>query len=235
VTQGNWTKPELLGIMENHIKAEAEYYWNDCYAWDVVNEAFNDDGTLRKDVWLNVLGPEYIEHAFRFARKYTSPGTKLYYNDYGIERVNNKSLAVQTLVRDFIARDVPIDGVGLQAHFTVGRAPSYTDVRAAQALYSSLGLDTALTELDVRLALPGNATTEALQAQVYANATRACVDEAKCVGITVWDFWDPVSWVPVAFPGNGDATLWRENFERKPAYYAVADVLKAAGSKRGQK
>jgi endo-1,4-beta-xylanase len=85
--------------------------------------------------------------------------------------------------------------------------------------------------LDVRLALPGNASTEAIQAQVYANATRACVDEKKCVGVTVWDFWDPVSWVPATFPGNGDATLWRENFERKPAYYAVADVLKAAARK----
>jgi endo-1,4-beta-xylanase len=191
-----------------------------------------DDGTLRKDVWLDTIGPEYIELAFKWARKYTSPGTKLYYNDYGIERVNNKSLAVQAMVKDFIKRKIPIDGVGLQAHFTVGRAPTYTDVRAAQALYSSLGMETALTELDVRLALPGNATTEAIQAAVYANATRACVDEKRCVGITVWDFWDPVSWVPETFPGNGDACLWRENFERKPAYYSVADVLKAAAGKK---
>jgi endo-1,4-beta-xylanase len=200
-----------------------------CYAWDVVNEAFNDDGSYRKDLWLDVIGPEYIEHTFRFARKYTSPGTKLYYNDYGIERVNNKSLAVQKLVKDFRERKVPIDGVGLQAHFTVGRAPTYDDVRNSQALFTSLGFETALTELDVRLALPGNASTEAVQAQVYANATRACVDEKRCVGVTVWDFWDPVSWVPETFPGNGDATLYRANFERKPAYYAVADVLRSAG------
>jgi len=231
LTSANWTKTELLSILETHIKNEARYYWGDCYAWDVVNEAFNDDGTYRKDIWLDTIGPEYIEHTFRFARKYTSPGTKLYYNDYGIERVNNKSLAVQAMLKDFQERKVPIDGIGLQAHFTVGRAPTYDDVRASQALYTSLGVETALTELDVRLALPGNATTEALQAQVYANATRACVDEKRCVGVTVWDFWDPVSWVPESFPGNGDATLWRENFERKPAYYAVADVLRKAGRK----
>lgn len=184
-------------------------------------------------MWLDTIGPEYIAHAFRWARKYTNPGTKLYYNDYGIERVNNKSLAVQAMVKDFINRGVPIDGVGLQAHVTVGRAPTYDDVRNSQALFSSLGLDTALTELDVRLALPGNASTEAIQAEVYANATRACVDEKKCVGVTVWDFWDPVSWVPSAFPGNGDACLLRANFERKPAYYSIAEVLKkAAGRKR---
>lgn len=226
LNNGNWTKPELLSILENHIKNEADYYWGDCYAWDVVNEAFNDDGTLRPTIWLRTIGPEYIEQAFKWARKYTSPGTKLYYNDYGIERVNNKSIAVQALVKDFIKRKIPIDGVGLQAHFTVGRAPTYTDVRNSQALYTSLNLETALTELDVRLALPGNASTEAIQAEVYANATRACVDEKKCVGVTVWDFWDPVSWVPESFPGYGDATLWRENWERKPAYEAVADVLR---------
>ncbi|EAT80785.2 hypothetical protein SNOG_11741 [Parastagonospora nodorum SN15] len=166
----------------------------------LVNEAFEEDGSYRKDVWLDTIGPEYIEHAFRWARQYTNPGTKLYYNDYGIERVNNKSLAVQKMVKDFIARGVPIDGVGLQAHFTVGRAPTYDEVRNSQALFSSLGLDTALTELDVRIALPANATTEAIQAEVYANATRACVDEKKCVGVTVWDFWDPVSLGTVGIP-----------------------------------
>jgi endo-1,4-beta-xylanase len=225
---GNWTKQELLGILENHIRNEASYYWGDCCAWDVVNEAFNDNGTLRSTIWLDTIGPSYIEHAFRFARRYTSPGTKLYYNDYGIERVNNKSLATQTLVKDFLRRKVPIDGVGLQAHFTVGRSPSYADLRGAQQLFTALGLETALTELDVRLALPGNATAEAEQARIYADATRACVDDEKCVGVTVWDFWDPVSWVPETFPGQGDATLYRQNFERKPAYFAVSDVLRAA-------
>lgn len=228
LTNGNWTKAGLLNVLENHIKHEADYYYGDCYAWDVVNEAFNDDGSLRKDIWLDTIGPSYIEHAFRFARKYTSPGTKLYYNDYGIERVNNKSLAVQKLVKDFKTRKVPIDGIGLQSHFTVGRAPLYSDIRSAQQLFTNLGLETALTELDVRLELPSTTAKEATQARVYADATRACVDEKRCVGVTVWDFWDPVSWVPETFPGEGGATLWRDGFERKSAYYAVADVLRGA-------
>ena len=191
LNNGNWTRSELFSVLENHIRNEAEYYAGDCYAWDVVNEALNDDGSLRDTIWLRVLGETYIEETFRLARKYTSPGTKLYYNDYGIERVNNKSIALQALMKNFIARGVPVDGVGLQAHFTVGRAPTYDDVRASQALYSSLGLETALTELDVRIALPANETTERIQGEVYANATRACVDEERCVGVTVWDFWDP--------------------------------------------
>lgn len=96
LTGRNWTKPELTKVLENHIKNEARHYYNDCFAWDVVNEAFEDDAaaSLRKSIWLNVIGKEYIELAFKFARKYTKPGTKLYYNDYAIERVNNKSTNV---------------------------------------------------------------------------------------------------------------------------------------------
>lgn len=99
VTSKNWTKTELINVMENHIKNEARHYYNDCLHWDVVNEAFEDDAeaTLRKSLWLNTIGPEYIELAFKFARKYTKPGTKLYYNDYAIEKPNNKSRAVEAL------------------------------------------------------------------------------------------------------------------------------------------
>ena len=228
LTSQKWSKQELISILENHIKNEAHHYYNDCYAWDVVNEAFNDNGTYRSDIWLDTIGPSYIEYAFRFARKYTAPGTKLYYNDYNMETINNKTLAVQTLVKDFQKRKVPIDGIGLQSHFITGNSPSYDQIRAAQQLYTSLGLETALTELDVRTALPDDTTKQATQAKNYADSVRACVDEELCVGVTVWDFWDPVSWVPSTFPGQGNATLYNSDFSRKSAYYAVADVLKAA-------
>lgn len=170
----------------------------------------------------------YIEHAFKFARKYTAPGTKLYYNDYNMETVNNKTLAVQALVKDFQKRKIPIDGIGLQSHFITGSSPSYDQIRAAQQLYTSLGLETALTELDVRTELPDDAAKQATQAKNYADSVKACVDEERCVGVTVWDFWDPVSWVPSTFPGQGDADLYNADFSRKPAYGAIADVLKAA-------
>jgi endo-1,4-beta-xylanase len=228
LTSQKWSKQELLSILENHIKNLARHYYNDCYAWDVVNEAFQDNGTMRSDIWLDTIGPSYIEYAFKFAKKYVAPGTRLYYNDYSIETVNNKSLAVQAMVKDFQKRKVPIDGVGLQSHFITGMSPSYQQIRDAQALFTSLGLETALTELDVRTTLPDDATKQATQAKNYADSVKACVDEKRCVGVTVWDFWDPVSWVPSTFPGQGDADLYDANFVRKPAYYAVADVLKAA-------
>jgi endo-1,4-beta-xylanase len=222
----NYTKTELISIMETHIKAVADYYKDDCIAWDVVNEAFNDDGTYRETPFYKTIGKEYIELAFKFARKYTSRRTKLYYNDYGIERVNNKSLAVAALVKDFQARKIPIDGVGLQAHFTTGRAPSYNETKATIAMFNELRMEVALTELDVRINLPDSPELQAQQAIDYANAVRACKDSKDCVGVTVWDFWDPVSWVPYTFPGQGNACLWDENFVKKPAYYAVADALR---------
>src|SRR5947208_2038105 len=70
LTSRNWTKPELLSILENHIKHEARHYYGECYAWDVVNEALNEDGTLREDLWLDIIGPEYLEIAFELAGKY---------------------------------------------------------------------------------------------------------------------------------------------------------------------
>ncbi|KAF1958384.1 glycoside hydrolase [Byssothecium circinans] len=222
----NWTKAELTGILENHIKREAGYFRDDCYAWDVVNEAFEDNGGLRDSIWLRTLGKEYIELAFRFARRYTGGRTRLYYNDYGIERVNNKSRAVAEMVKDFVKRDVPIDGVGLQAHFTVGRAPTYDDVKSSLNLFIPLKVETALTELDVRIQLPDSAEKQAQQAKVYADSVKACMDVSDCVGVTVWDFWDPVSWVPESFPGYGNACLFDEKLGRKPAYYAISDVLR---------
>ncbi|KAF2020582.1 glycoside hydrolase family 10 protein [Aaosphaeria arxii CBS 175.79] len=225
---GNWTKKELVSIMENHIKVEARYFYDTCFSWDVVNESFNDDGTFRETFWYKTLGKEYIELAFKFARKYTSPRTTLYYNDYGIEKVNNKSLAIAELVKDFIKRDIPIDGVGLQGHFRMATAPKYEEISASIAQFNKLGVETAITELDVRIELPDSPEKKAKQAEGYANAVKACVDADDCVGVTVWDFWDPVSWVPYTFPGWGNACLLDDDFNKKPAYYAVSDVLRAA-------
>ncbi|PVH99756.1 glycoside hydrolase family 10 protein [Periconia macrospinosa] len=231
LTNGNWTAATLKPVLENHIKNVAREFREDCFAWDVVNEAFEDDGSLRKSIWLEVLGKEYIEWAFVWARKYTEGKAKLYYNDYGIERVNNKSLAVREMVKDFLARDIPIDGVGLQSHFTVGRAPTYDEVTAALNLYTPYHptIETALTELDVRILLPSTPATRTLQANVYVNATRACVEMASCVGVTVWDFWDPVSWVPESFPGYGEACLFDEGLGRKEAYFEVKEYLRGVG------
>jgi endo-1,4-beta-xylanase len=226
LTGKNYTKTELLGILDTHIKGVARHYGDDCYAWDVANEAFEEDGTLRKTLWLDTIGPSYLEEVFKIARKYVSRDTKLYYNDYNIERVNNKSIAVRDLVKGFKRKGVPIDGVGFQGHFSTGRAPTYQNLTDSMAQFNRLGVEVAITELDVRTVLPDSPEKQAQQAVDYANAVKACKDAKDCVGVTVWDFWDPVSWVPGWFEGEGNACLYSANFTKKPAYHAIVDVLK---------
>lgn len=208
LTSQTWDKKTLLSIMETHIKNEATHFRGRCLHWDVVNEAFNEDGTFRETIWLNTIGPEYIATAFKLAHKY-DPTAKLYYNDYNIESVNNKSLAVAKLVKDLQKQKIRIDGVGLQAHFIVGNTPTYQQQVDNIKQFTSLGVDVAITELDIRMTLPDNLANSTQQAKDYAESVRACKDMRKghkkngCVGITVWDFYDPFSWVPGVFEGQG--------------------------------
>lgn len=224
LTSGTWTKNELVSILENHIAHEVTHYRGECYAWDVVNEALNDNGTLRSDIWLDTIGPEYIELAFRTAAKY-DPFAKLYYNDYNIETIGAKSDAAAAIVTGLKKNGVKIDGVGLQSHFIVGESPSYAQQVANMQRFTSLGVEVAITELDVRMTLPDTPANDTQQAANYADAVRACKDVKRCVGVTVWDFYDPFSWVPSTFPGQGNADLYWANFTRKPAYYSIANVL----------
>jgi endo-1,4-beta-xylanase len=158
-----------------------------------VNEALNDDGTFRNDTFLNVLGPDYIKIAFKAAAA-ADPAAKLYYNDYNIESLSNKSTAARNNIVKFLQdAGIRIDGVGLQSHFTVGRSPTLDDQIANMKAFTDLGVDVAVTELDVRLEEPENATNLAGQSEIYKNTTGACLQVERCVGITVWDFYDPVS------------------------------------------
>ncbi|KAF2837759.1 glycoside hydrolase family 10 protein [Patellaria atrata CBS 101060] len=229
LTSRNWTSPELVSILETHIAAVVGHYKGLCYAWDVVNEAFNEDGTFRSTIWLDTIGPSYIETAFK-AVAAADPDAKLYYNDYNLESISNKTRAVGALIRRLQDCGVPNLGVGMQAHLITGMTPSYTDQVANMQAFVDLGVEIAVTELDIRTELPSTPEKEETQAQNYADTVKACVDVQGCVGVTVWDFYDPYSWVPGVFEGEGDATLYRESFERKPAWWAVAEVLDSAAN-----
>ncbi|PLB55814.1 glycoside hydrolase [Aspergillus steynii IBT 23096] len=225
LTLGTWDRPTLLDIMENHIKHVVQHYRGRCYAWDVVNEAFNEDGSYRDTIWYKTIGPEYIPLAYELAAKY-DPMAKLYYNDYGIEFVNNKSVASARLVQDLRAQGVKLDGVGLQGHLPAIQSPNYDDQMAGLKLFTDLGVEVAYTELDVFIQMPNNAAKTAQQAQAYVDTLRACLDTPKCAGITLWGFYDPYSWVWEGVPGFGDPCLWDARYNKKPVYDEMAKVLK---------
>ncbi|KAJ1541914.1 hypothetical protein HK405_010333, partial [Cladochytrium tenue] len=226
VTGGTWTNATLIAAMQNHIKNEVTHYAGQCYAWDVVNEAFNDDGTYRTSIFYQVIGPAYIPLAFQAAAA-ADPTAKLYYNDYNIESAGNKATAAQNLVKSLKAAGVRIDGVGMQGHFIVGSTPTQAALTSNMQAFTALGVEVAVTELDVRMLLPSTTALLTQQATDYASVIKACLAVSGCVGVTVWDFDDAFSWVPNTFSGYGAADLYDANLSAKPAYTAVASAFGA--------
>jgi endo-1,4-beta-xylanase len=228
LTSGTWTRAQLRDILRQHIFTEAGHFRGRIWAWDVVNEAFNDDGTLRDTLWLQVIGPDYIADAFRWAHQ-ADPKAILFYNDYNVEGVNAKSDAVYELVRRLRGEGVPISGFGAQGHLgTQYGLPG--EVLQNLRRFGDLGLATAITEADVRSVLPVDGTKLAAQSAGYSLLMESCLLERSCVSYTVWGFTDRYQWVPQTFPGQGSAALYDENYTPKPAYDALRRDLALAPS-----
>ncbi|TKW56367.1 Endo-1,4-beta-xylanase 1, partial [Colletotrichum tanaceti] len=233
VSSGTWTAATLTAVIETHIANVGKHYLGQCYAWDVVNEAVDDNGNWRASLFYNVLGTNYLPIAFRAARA-ADPNAKLYYNDYNLEYNGAKTNRVFEAVTIVQNAGAPIDGVGFQGHLIVGSTPARSALATALRRFTALGLEVAYTELDIRHAsLPASAAALATQGRDYANVVGSCVDVAGCVGVTVWGFTDKYSWVPETFAGQGDALLWDAGFNKKPAYTSVAAVLAAAATGGG--
>lgn len=192
VTADTWDKENLTAALIQHVTHEASHWAGQCYAWDVVNEALNEDGTFLNDTFYSILGQDYIKIAFSAAAA-ADPWAKLYYNDYNIEYPGPKSTSAQeNIVKYLKDAHIRIDGVGLQSHFIVGETPSIEDQTANMLSFTDLGVDVAITELDIRLNLPANKSSLAQQSLDYQSTVGACLNVKRCVGITVWDFYDPV-------------------------------------------
>jgi endo-1,4-beta-xylanase len=230
LTSGTWTKAELTSILRQHIFSEAGHFRGRIWAWDVVNEAFNDDGTLRDTLWLRGIGPSYIADAFTWAHQ-ADPKAILFYNDYNIEGINPKSDAVLSLVRSLRRSGVPVQGVGLQGH--LGTQYDFpADVLQNLRRFDGLGLRTAITEADVRSILPVDSAKLQAQAQGYSLMMQSCLLVRGCISYTVWGFTDKYQWVPGVFAGQGEAALFDENYVAKPAFDALRRDLALAPSRQ---
>ncbi|MFI6927715.1 endo-1,4-beta-xylanase [Nonomuraea spiralis] len=228
VTDGTLSTDELRDALKQHIQKTVKRYAGRVAVWDVVNEALNDDGTLRQSIWLQRLGSGYIADAFRWARE-ADPSAKLYINDFDAEWATPKRDGLYKLVRDLRAQGVPIDGVGFQTHTLIKdpipAALPLTQLQDTLKLFAGLGVDVAVTELDVRVKLPSDADKLAAQAETYRRAAAACVGVSRCVSLTMWGFTDKYSWVDSGVPGWGDADLLDRSLQKKPAYAKVQSVL----------
>ncbi|MFJ2091192.1 endo-1,4-beta-xylanase [Streptomyces sp. NPDC087901] len=204
---------DLRSAMNNHINQVMAHYKGKIYAWDVVNEAFQDgsSGARRSSPFQDKLGNGFIEEAFRTARAADS-GAKLCYNDYNTDGQNAKSNAVYAMVKDFKQRGVPIDCVGFQSHFN-SNSPVPSDYQANLQRFADLGVDVQITELDIE----GSGSA---QAASYTKVVNACLAVSRCAGITVWGIPDKYSW-----RSSGTPLLFDDNYGKKPAYTAVLAAL----------
>jgi endo-1,4-beta-xylanase len=213
---------QVQSVMESHITTEASHYKGKVYSWDVVNEPFNDDGSLRQDVFYNAMGSGYIADALRTAHA-ADPNAQLYLNDYNIEGENAKSNAMYSLVQSLLGQGVPINGVGLESHFILGQVPS--SLLANMQRFAALGVNVAITELDDRIQLPASSANLQQQASDFASVVNDCLQVSRCVGVSQWGVGDADSWIPGAFSGFGAATMFDQNYQPKPAFNAVVTAL----------
>ncbi|MFE5260531.1 endo-1,4-beta-xylanase [Streptomyces coelicoflavus] len=211
----NLSGNDLRQAMIGHINGVMAHYKGKIAQWDVVNEAFADGSSgARRDSNLQRTGNDWIEVAFRTARA-ADPSAKLCYNDYNVENWNwAKTQAMYAMVRDFKQRGVPIDCVGFQSHFNSG-SPYDSNFRTTLQNFAALGVDVAITELDIQGA----------PASTYANVTKDCLAVERCLGITVWGVRDSDSWRSEQTP-----LLFNNNGSKKAAYTAVLDALNGGDS-----
>lgn len=219
----------MLKRMENYIRQVMEYvqtnYPDVIYAWDVVNEAINPgdghpDGLRTESLWYQVVGEDYIERAFEYARKYAAPGVKLFYNDYNTEE-SAKVVFISRLAKKLIEQGT-IDGIGMQTHINM-TSPSLTDIDSSVQTYAKLDLELQVTELDMYTTLN---TEEELQAQatrykrLFLYFKKWKESGIKLTSVTFWGTTDDRSWLN---KGNLPCypLLFDKNMEKKPAYDGV--------------
>jgi endo-1,4-beta-xylanase len=223
---GNWSRTGLLAVLEHHITTVMAHFRGRVSAWDVVNEALNEDGSRRDCLWKRVIGDDWVEHAFRFARS-ADPGAKLFYNEIRADVPNPKHEATVNLVRDLRERGVPVDGVGLQFHLT-DRMPTEAQVEDAIRRLGDLGVEVHISEMDVPLWYLGSTLERKLarQAQVYRAVAAACNAQPACIRITTWGFTDRYTW---RLPWGQSLPLpFDSEYRPKAAWMAIQEVLRPA-------
>lgn len=230
LTQRQFSGSQFFDVVEQHIKNVVGRYAGKVYAWDVVNEAFEPTGALRNSVWFGGKGMPLIEQAFRWAHQ-ADPRALLFYNDTAAEVINPQSDAIYAMAKEFLARGVPLHGIGFQMHLDASGVP-LDRLEANLKRFADLGLQIQITELDVALKLGPDGKLEAnalaQQAAVYHGVVSTCLKFKACSAVQVWGFTDKYSWIPTFFPGNGAALPFDASYRVKPAYYSLLKALDPA-------
>jgi len=231
------SKEVLLQRLKDHITTVVNRYKGKIYAWDVVNEAIDDDSSqfLRNSMWYQICGEDFIAKAFEYAHA-ADPNAVLFYNDYNTERPEKRE-RVYRLLKKLVDAKVPINGVGLQAHWSIYE-PSENDLRATIEKFSSLGLKVQITELDIsiypweknrRTKKEGESDAylpelEQKQMDQYKMAFKVFRDYKNSItGVTFWNVSDRYTWLD-NYPVGGRKNyplLFDKDYKPKKAYWEV--------------
>jgi len=233
------TKELLLKRLKEHITTVVNRYKGKIYAWDVVNEAIDDDSTkfLRNSMWYKICGDDFIAKAFEYAHE-ADPNAVLFYNDYNTERPEKRE-RVYRLLKQLVDAKVPINAVGLQAHWSAYE-PDQKDLVETIKKFSSLGLKIQITELDVsiypweknqrplREGEKGVLTPELEQKQIdkYAMVFKIFRKYRKVItGVTFWNISDGYTWLD-QYPVRGRKNfplLFDRDLQPKKAFWSVVN------------
>ncbi len=214
----------MLLRMENYIKNVMEWteenYPGLVRAWDVVNEAADDGGGMRKSLWYQTVGEDYIEQAFKFARKYAPEDTKLFYNDYNSYQTRKQNDII-TFLRPVVEAG-NIDGMGMQSHINVDISISQY-MAALQKYYDELGLEINVTELDVCRGKGDDWQQE--QGEYYKEFMSEILKLRKngvpITSVTLWGISDTDSWLSSTYP-----LIFNDDLSRKPAFDGMIEAVK---------
>lgn len=217
---------EREGILREHIQSVLGRYRGRIEQWDVVNEPLDDDAQPRRSPWFEAMGIDYVADAFRWAHE-ADPSARLYLNDYNVEDLCPKSDAYYEWVQRLLAEGVPIHGFGVQGHRIVGDPP--TSLQENLQRFADLGLEVAMTEVDIRMPVAASsapAAPEALltQAEDYRSMVESARAVSACSAFVLWGLSDAHSWIPETFAGFGAAHLLDSDLKRKPAFDAVFEA-----------
>ncbi|MES2240658.1 MAG: endo-1,4-beta-xylanase [Bacteroidota bacterium] len=242
---------EMNAFLKDHITTIVSKYKGKINSWDVVNEAINDDGTLRKSVFLNTLGEDYLAKSFQLAAA-ADPKVDLYYNDYSMTNPAKRDGVIR-MVKKIQEKGIKIDGIGMQGHWQID-SPSIAEIEKSIIEYSKLGVKVAITELDVSVlpspwnqqgaevnqqfensakmnpypkTLPDSIQTKL--AQRYADIFKLFLKHKdKISRVTFWGVNDSQSWLN-DWPIKGRTNyplLFDRKLEPKKAYYSVIELKK---------
>lgn len=233
----------LLARMEEHIKTVVGRYKGRVHGWDVVNEAFNMDGTFRESKWYQIIGEDYIRKAFEYAHE-ADPEAKLYYNDYALENPEKRKGIIE-FIKTLQQENVPVTGIGSQSHLSLNNMPTAADIEQKILDFHHLGLEFMITELDInvlpparvgdRLRLNTDIYKESLPAEIEQKLAEAYKDlfriylkhSDKISRVTLWGVSDAGSWLNyLPLERKNYPLLFNYDNKPKAAFFAIVDVAK---------